>query len=94
MSRRPGILAAVLWCAGWVYLAALGLVLFFLLFIESVPYFYLVLLPIPVLAPVYLLERLYGWRLYGTVYLFVALLTLGALLAGRVWLDVWFPLEI
>ena len=94
MNRYFKSLAPLFWLAGWGYLAGLLGVLFFLLFIESLPYFYLVGLPIPVLAPVLFFERIYGWRFYGIFYLILAFLGVVALLAGRVWLDLWYPMDI
>lgn len=94
MDRVKKWLAPLFWLGGWGYLAGLLGALFFLLFIESLPYIYLVALPIPVLAPVVLLERLYGWRFYGILYLILSALGIIALLAGRIWLDLWYPMDI
>lgn len=91
VKRALQYLAPLCWLGGWVYLGLLLGAVFFLLFIESLHYIYLIALPIPVLVPVYLWERLYGWRLSGFVYLLAAVLALGALLAGRVWLDLLYP---
>lgn len=87
-------LVPLVWLLSWFYLGGLLFVLAFFLFIESVPYISLIVLPIPLLAPAYLMDRLYAWRWSARVYVLLAFLGTAALLGGRVWLDLWYPMDI
>ncbi|MCB1309143.1 MAG: hypothetical protein KDK30_13215 [Leptospiraceae bacterium] len=84
-----------LWCVLLAYDAALALTLIYFLFLAPLAYIYMLLLPIPVLAPLYLFRRLYPppdsrerWWLY------IRLIGITVLLLLRAGIDLWLPIRI
>ncbi len=73
----------------FAWLALILSVLSVLLYIETVSYYWLVLLPIPVLIPPAILGRFINVR----PYIIMAVLGVSALILVRVVLDLWLPLR-
>lgn len=77
---------------GIYYFCILLSVLFVLLFIETLPYYYFSLMPVPFLAPYFAIRRAY-WFHYSTFYLYGGVFFVTIMLIFRVMIDIWLPLR-